>query len=317
MAPPTSRRSGFSKRAQYGTFLGYVAAFAGMLAGALVLFVAFMNRDAFTGLRGAAGDLVAPAGRTVSAGRSSAHDLGAVLSGYLTSGASSARMSKELELARVRLAEARALADENRHLRALLALREVPDRPVAYARMIASTASSTRRFATISTGARQGVAVGMPVRTPLGLVGRVLDVSRSTARVLLVTDPESLVPVQRARDGVAALAQGHGDGTLQLRLINLGINPLRPGDVFVTSGSGGLYAPGTAVAVVTELTRDGAIARVLGDPATVDFVAVYPVFAQAAGMPEALAPPPAATPAGKPKGQAKGKAGSGTAGAAD
>ncbi|WP_298197874.1 rod shape-determining protein MreC [Novosphingobium sp.] len=315
MAPPTSRRSGFSKRAQYGTFLGYVAAFGGMLAGALVLVVAFMNRDAFSGLRGAAGDVVAPAGRTMAAGRASAHDLGAVLSGYLTSGASHARMQRELELARVRLAEARALEDENRHLRALLALREVPDRPVAFARMIASSASSTRRFATISAGSGQGIAVGMPVRTPRGLVGRVLEVSRTTARVLLVTDPESLVPVQRARDGVAALAQGHGDGTLQLRLINLGINPIKLGDVFVTSGSGGLYAPGTAVAVVVEVTRDGAIARVLGDPATVDYVAIYPVFAQAAAMPEVLTASRVAEPAAKPRRKAGAKAA--TAGATD
>ncbi|MBC2669406.1 rod shape-determining protein MreC [Novosphingobium piscinae] len=300
MAPPTSRRTGFSKRAQYGTFLGYVAAFAGMLAGAAVLVVAFINKDAFGGLRGMASDVAAPAGRTVAAGRAGAQDLGAILGGFLTSGATHARMRREIELARTRLAEAAALADENRHLRALLGLREVPERPVAFARMIASTASSTRRFATVSAGARQGVQVGMPVRTPTGLIGRVLEVGGSTARVLLVTDPESVVPVQRARDGVPALAQGHGDGTLQLRLVNLGLNPLKPGDVFVTSGSGGLYAPGTIVAVVVELTRDGAIARVLGDPATADYVAIYPVYAQAAGMPEALAPPPAVTPQLRP-----------------
>ena len=119
--------------------------------------------------------------------------------------------------------------------------------------------------------------------------------------MLLITDPESMVPVQRARDATPAFAQGHGDGTLQLRLITLGINPLRPGDVFVTSGSGGLYAPGTAVAVVVELTRDGAIARVLADPASIDYVAVDPVFAQAVAMPEALAPsPPAESTAARP-----------------
>lgn len=310
MAPPTSRRSGYSKRAQYGTFLGYVAAFAGMLVGAAVLAFAFLDRSAFGGVRGLAADVAAPAGRTVAAGRSGAHDLGAVLSGYLTSGATTARMRRELEVARVRLAEARALEDENRHLRSLLALREVPDRPVAYARMIASTASSTRRFATVSAGAADGIAVGMPVRTPLGLVGRVLEVSRATARVLLVTDSDSVVPVQRARDGVPALAQGHGDGTLQLRLISLGLNPLKPGDVFVTSGAGGLYAPGTAVAVVGTLTRDGAIARVLSDPAAVDYVAIYPVFAQSAGMAEALQAPEPTSPApgGARKPGAKGAA---------
>lgn len=288
MPPPASRRSGFSKRAQYGTFLGYVVAFAGMLAGVAILVVAYVNKDAFSGVRGVAAEVTAPAGTAVSAGRNGANSLGSVISGYLTSGAETARMREEIALARVRLAEARAVEDENRHLRALLGLREVPLRPVAMARMIASTASSTRRFATISAGTQQGVAVGMPVRTPLGLVGRVLAVSRNTSQVLLVTDPESVVPVQRARDGMAALAQGHGDGTLQIRLVNLGVNPLKPGDIFVTSGAGGLYAPGTAVAVAMQVTTDGAIARVLSDPAAAHYVAAYPVFAQVAAMPEAL-----------------------------
>ena len=128
----------------------------------------------------------------------------------------------------------------------------------------------------------------MPVRTPLGLVGRVLEAGTHTSRIMLVTDPESVVPVKRARDGVAAFAQGHGDGTLQLRLINLGLNPLKLGDVFVTSGSGGLYRPNTAVGVVTKLTRDGAVARILSDPSTSEFVVVEPVFAESAGMADAL-----------------------------
>ena len=301
MAPQTSRRSSFSKRAQYGTFLGYVAAFVGMLAGAAVLAFALVNRDAFSAARGAAAEVTAPVGRIMAGTRAGTRELGEIVSGYLTSGPTVARMERELAVARVRLAEARALEGENRYLRSLLQLDTAVLKPVAFARLIASTASSTRRFATISAGAHQGVTVGMPERAPLGLLGRVLEVGPTTSRVLLITDPESMVPVQRARDATPAFAQGHGDGTLQLRLITLGINPLRPGDVFVTSGSGGLYAPGTAVAVVVELTRDGAIARVLADPASIDYVAVDPVFAQAVAMPEALAPsPPAESTAARP-----------------
>jgi rod shape-determining protein MreC len=63
-----------------------------------------------------------------------------------------------------------------------------------------------------------------------------------------------------------------------VKLINMGINPLKIGDVFVTSGSGGLYRPNIPVAVVETLTRDGAIARIVSDPAAADFVIVDPVF---------------------------------------
>ena len=67
MAPPTTRRSGFSKRAQYGTFFGYVAALAGAVVGGAVLIVSVLDEDAFSGARGAAADLAAPAGQAVTA----------------------------------------------------------------------------------------------------------------------------------------------------------------------------------------------------------------------------------------------------------
>lgn len=294
MAPPNTRRTGFSRRAQYGTFFGYIAAVIGTIVGAAVLIASFVDKDPFAGARGLAADVVSPAGRAVSVGRDGVQGAGSMLYGWLTWGRTNAMMERELALARVRLAEARAIEGENRRLKAMLGLSAGEARTVATARLIASSASSLRRFATISAGTNSGVTIGMPVRSPLGLVGRVLEVSDRTARVLLVTDPESVVPVRRARDGLAAFAQGHGDGTLQLRLISLGINPLKPGDVFVTSGSGGLYRPNIAVAVVTQLTRDGAIARILSDPTASEFVAVEPVFADSAGLSEGVAPASAA-----------------------
>jgi len=289
MAPPSNRRSGFSKRAQYSSFFAYLAGIGGALVGAAVLVVSLVNPGAFSGLRGVAADAAAPAGRAVAAGRGESSSIFGAIGGFFMSGSRNAALEREAELTRVKLAEAKALADENRRLKALLGLPGDEVRPIATARLIASTASSTRRMATISAGGNQGVRPGMPVRSALGLVGRVLEVSGNSSRVLLVTDSESMVPVRRAIDGVAAFAQGRGDGTLQLRLINLGLNPLKPGDVFVTSGSGGLYRPGFAVAVVQTLTPDGAIARILSDPSSSEFVVIEPAFAASLGMPDAAA----------------------------
>ena len=72
---------------------------------------------------------------------------------------------------------------------------------------------------------------------------------------------------------------------------------MKKGDVFVTSGAGGYYPPGIAVAIVTQLTDDGALARIISDPAATDFVAVEPIFEPqalvAAEVPEEDALPPA------------------------
>ncbi|MBS0477326.1 MAG: rod shape-determining protein MreC [Proteobacteria bacterium] len=291
MAPPGNRRPGYSRRAQYGTFFGYVVAVIGAGLGVLLLVVSTGNASAFAGLRATADDAVAPAGRASAATRNGTRSFFDVVTGYFTAGFRTARLEQEVSEARVRLAEADAVRDENRRLKALLSLVEAEPKPVTTARLISSTSTSTRRFATLGAGANQGVAVGMPLRSPLGLVGRVLEVGSNTARVLLITDSESVVPVRRATDGVPAYATGHSDGSLQIRLITLGINPLKKGDAFVTSGAGGLYRPNIAVAVVSEVTRDGAIARPLSDPGSTDFVAVDPQWEQAPAPDVAAAAP--------------------------
>lgn len=274
MAPPGNRRPGNSRRAQYSTFFGYIAGVAGALAGAGLLIVSFVDPAAFSGLRSLASDASEPGGQLVAESRDTGRGFFSAVAGYIRAGNQNRDLRRELDEARTRLAEADAVKSENRRLKLLLGLQEEDHDPVVVTRITSSTASSTRRMATIGAGTDRGVIEGMPVRSVNGLVGRVLEAGGSTSRVLLITDTESVVPVRRASDGTPAFVQGRGDGMLKVRLINLGINPLRKGDVFVTSGSGGLYRPGIALAAVTAVTSDGAVARVLSDPAATEYVIV-------------------------------------------
>lgn len=284
MAPPTAQRSGSNKKAQLGRFAGYVFASLGAVIGALLLIVSLWRPEAFYGLRSMATDAAAPVGEAGAAGRVGSRNFFEAIAGYYNAGSRNAELEEEIQIARVRLAEARALEQENARLRALLGLIEDNLEPVATGRLIGSSSSSTRRFGYLDAGRRDGVQVGMPVTSPMGLVGRILEAGNSTSRVLLLTDIESIVPVRRATDDVVAFAEGRADGSLRIRLINLGINPLEIGDIFVTSGAGGLFRPGVAVAMVTEITDDGAIGQLLSNPAATDFVVVEPVF-----EPEAIA----------------------------
>ncbi len=300
MPPPVNRRTGFSRRAQFSTFIGYVVGVIGVFIGAVLLVIYAVDKTAFSGARGLAADATAPAARLTAGGRTAGTNIFAVIAGYFVTGAENARLQREVALARVRLVQAAALADENRQLKAELHLANSGSQhPVANAWLIASTDSSTRRFATISAGYSDGVRTGMPVVSPLGLVGRVLETGHKSARVLLVTDSESVVPVKRASDGLPGFATGRPDGLLQLRLISLGINPLKPGDAFVTSGSGGLYWPGTPIAVVSSLTHDGAVARVLGTPLASAFVTVQSIWNPIADT--TLPPPPSTDLRSKPR----------------
>jgi rod shape-determining protein MreC len=311
MAPPSSRRSGFSKKAQFSLFTGYLLAGAGALLGLALLLLSLWQPSAFAPLRGVASDVVvAPAGKATAAARSGQQGLFSGIAGYFRAGSQNAALRQEVELARIRLAEAEAVKAENARLKALLGLRDKPVKPVVVARLVGSTATSGRRFAYLGAGRSDGVLPGMPVLSERGVIGRVLEAGRGSARVLLLTDSESVLPVRRAKGDVVAFAEGRGDGMLRVRLVNLGINPLKPGDLMVTSGAGGYYRPGVAVAVITETTPDGGIARLVAEPSATNFVAVEPVHqpeavaalraSRAATGSAASPPPPPPAPAAAP-----------------
>jgi rod shape-determining protein MreC len=278
MAPPNVRGSSSNRKAQLSVFTGYLAAAAGVAIGAALLIISLWQPQALGGLRTMVSDAVAPVGKAGASARTGGKSFFDAIAGYYRAGSKNAELEQEMQIARVKVAEAEALKQENLRLKATLGLQESEAKPVALARLIGSTSSSTRRFAYISAGTADGVQREMPVVSPMGLVGRVLEAGAHSSRVMLLTDSESMVPVRRAKDDVVAFAEGRADGSLRLRLINLGINPIKRGDVFVTSGAGGLFRPNVAVAVAEVLTKDGALARLVSNPAATDYVAVEPVW---------------------------------------
>jgi rod shape-determining protein MreC len=290
MAPPASRRTGYSRKAQYSVFTGYLLAAFGALLGLILLGLSLLQPDTFAPLRGVASDVTAPAGEATATVRNSSRGVWASISGFWQAGSQNARLREELEIARIRIAEAEAIAAENARLKGMLALASGETRPVAIARLTGSSAASARRYAYLGIGRNRGLAPGMPVLSEKGVIGRVLEVSRGSARVLLLTDSESVLPVRRARDDIVAFAEGRGDGLLRIKLINLGLNPLKVGDLMVTSGAGGYYRPGIAVAVVTRLTNDGALARLVAEPSASNFAIIEPIY-QAAAVSAAQTPP--------------------------
>lgn len=278
MARSQDRRPGYSRRAQYGIFTGYVIAILGVVAGLAVLAVSLINPDAFSFARSAAAEVARPVGRAGAESRFAGQGVFAAIGAYFKAGQQNAELRREVEAARANAVSMQALEGENRRLKALLGIIDPARKPVATAHLIGSTGSSTRRYAVIDAGSTQGIVPGQPVRAASGLIGRVIETGPRTARVLLVTDPDNVVPVRRASDGLSAFVQGASDGRIDIRLINMGVNPLKKGDVFVTSGSGGLYPPGIPVAVATLPHRDGATGHLAADPADNVYVVVEQAF---------------------------------------
>lgn len=306
MAPPSKRRPGFSRRAQYGVFIGYVIAMAGCLVAALLLAIAIIDPRGFQALRSAAADVTAPisnAGRAVVGFFSG---IGDNVRNYWNAASQNGELRRQLEEAQRELNSRRALEYENQRLLAMLGLAQQTSDEVTTARITSSSFQSPRRLGTLSAGMSSGVTAGMPVRNADGLIGRVLETGRWASRVLLITDAASNVPVRLVRDGTPALAVGRGDGTIELRTLEVGQVPFRRGDVLVTSGAGGLFPPNIPVAVVTGQQGERAIATPLADPGRLDFAIVQRIYQPAAdgaldaARPVAPAPPVAAPPPQQP-----------------
>jgi rod shape-determining protein MreC len=112
------------------------------------------------------------------------------------------------------------------------------------------------RTVLINAGERNGVEKGQAAITGDGLAGRVAEVGQRSARVLLLTDINSRVPVVvgRARDR-AVLA---GDNSNAPELLYLGPTAkVQAGDYVTTSGHGGVFPPGLPIGVVSAVSEKG------------------------------------------------------------
>lgn len=290
MAPPRHRNRGFSRRIQYGLFFGYVAAAMGVVAGIALLLIARYDPIAFEGIRGLALDVTAPVSvvtRPIVRGTGSvASDVG----DYLDAARTNRVLRQQLADSRRVLVEARVLAFENARLKRTLKLVGEQAQPIVTARIVGSSLSGTRRFATLAAGHADGIATGQPVRAADGLVGRIAEVGNHAARIVLLTDGGSAVPLRVVRTGEAVLGEGRGDGALEIHSTTVGGPGFRRGDLLVTSGVGGVYPPDLPVAVVIATSGEIATARPLADPARLDFAIV---------LPEQASPPPLAPPSGR------------------
>jgi rod shape-determining protein MreC len=275
-------RPGWSRRAQYGLFFSFLAVIAGIIVGLILLVVSLVAPQDFARLRGAALDVTGPIAGALHEVTATAGGLVTGADDYWDAARQNGKLKRERKAMLQRMIEAKAIVQENRELKATLQLRERARDTVATGRIVGSSFNSPRRFAILSAGAGDGVREGMPVRSADGLVGRIVDVGQLSSRVLLVSDRTSIVPAQLLRNGLAVIAQGHGDGTVDVRPLEVGRNPFKPGDIVMTSGTGGLYPPLVPLARLVKLKDDGAIAIPLADPAHTSFAIVEPPFEPAA-----------------------------------
>ena len=186
---------------------------------------------------------------------------------------------------------ARRLDAENQQLRGLLNFPVDPQTRQVTGRVIGDSGGSFVRSILVAVGAERGVAKGQAAMTGEGLVGRVSEVGERSARVLLITDLNSRIPVvvESTRDR-AVLA---GDNTVRPRLLYLSPDArLSPGDRVLTSGHGGALPAGLPVGVIADVGERGVLVQPYVDWARLDYVRLLD-YGLTGILPSVPPPPPA------------------------
>ena len=167
-----------------------------------------------------------------------------------------ARLRRRLDAARGEQAAARAAVEENKDLKKLLDLPFAEDTNAVAAPVVEGAPGNFELTVQIGKGASDGVGADMPVVTGAGLVGRVVEVSRDRATVLLTQDPQSGGGVKMERSGTFGVAKGRGDSsTLRVDFVDPAAD-VTVGEVVSTAGvQNSPFPAGIPLGTVSKVTR--------------------------------------------------------------
>lgn len=151
-----------------------------------------------------------------------------------------------------------ALDEENRSLRQLVNMQQHGGVNFVTTRIVAENSGPFGRGALLFAGSRDGVTKGMGVASHDGLVGRVMHTGMQSARVLLVTDINSRIPVISQQTRERSILAGNNTDTAGL-IYMPEKSALQAGELLVTSGDDGLLPPGVPVGRVDAIRADGSV----------------------------------------------------------
>ena len=165
------------------------------------------------------------------------------------------KLKKENEELKSLILKQNEILSENERLRNLLDLKQrVPFRTIT-ALVIGKDFNALRPYIILDKGRAAGIKKYAPVLTPLGLVGKVLEVGRYSSKVILINDPDLSVPALNARTMEQGLVSGSLDGRCKLRFLDLA-SDIKEGDLIVTSGLNKSYPEGILIGKVKLVVKE-------------------------------------------------------------
>jgi rod shape-determining protein MreC len=182
--------------------------------------------------------------------------------------AENARLKKQALMQGVALQRMNLLNLENANLRGMLDAKQSLAETSTLAEIIHVGRDSFTKKIIVNRGKNHDVVIGAAAVDAKGVIGQVTRTYPASSEVTLITDKSLAIPVQIERNGLRAIAFGHGrDNTLDLPYLPANVD-IKRGDKLVTSGIDGVYPAGLAVATVIEMrtTQDSPFAHIVCAP---------------------------------------------------
>lgn len=182
-------------------------------------------------------------------------------------------LRRELQRMKAWKEAAQQLRDENARLLDLNNVRLDPRLTYVTGVVLADSGSPFRQSVLLNVGTRDGILDGWATMDGIGLVGRISGVGQNTARVILLTDTSSQIPITIQPAGQQAILSG--DNTVAPLVSFLeNADLVRAGDRVITSGDGGVFPAGLLVGHLAEDPSGRLRVRLSADYERLEFLRV-------------------------------------------
>ena len=259
--------------------LTWAAAIAVIVAGVAALGLLLSDRretykaEAYGAGRVVVDTVVAPAAGVLSTPAQWISAAGTYIGDYFFAVSENRRLKEDNARLRQWRDAAIALEDINSRYRALLGVKIDPPIAMVTARVVLDARGPFANTRLANVGAEAGVQVGNPVMSEAGLVGRVVGTARGISRIVLLTDVVSHTPVMIDRTNARAILSGDGGPNPTLDYLR-GLEPVRNGDLILTSGDGGVMPRGLPVGTAVKGLDGRWRVRLSSDAAPIDLIRI-------------------------------------------
>lgn len=149
------------------------------------------------------------------------------------------------------------LEEENKRLKSILRLIEKSPGQYIVARVIGEDVRNWFKCIIIDKGREDGLKEKMPVITPKGIVGQIIEVNKWHSKVMTIGDANSCVDVYVEGRDTRGILEGTDHAVLKLKYITKN-DEIEVGDKLITSGKDGIYPKGIPTGIVIAVNKEKA-----------------------------------------------------------